>query len=203
MKNFTAYTAGKYYRYIRFLGAMCVCVLMATSIAQSIPTLNLRSMDDFVILAGAAITGIPPVAITGNVGLSPAAGSNITGFDGSNVTGILYVVSSGPPAGSVPNATLLTTAKGDLTTAYNDAAGRTPVPTGTFLNPNGGNIGGLNLVPGLYKFTSEAAITGADVTLTGSATDVWIFQIGTSLNVGSGIHVILAGGAQAANIFGR
>jgi hypothetical protein len=88
-----------------------------------------------------------------------------------------------------------------LTTAFNDAAGRTPIPTGPFLNPGAGNIGGLNLVPGLYKFTSTALITGADVTLTGGPNDVWIFQIGKDLQVGSTRHVILAGGAQARNIF--
>jgi hypothetical protein len=133
--------------------------------------------------------------------LSPAAGTFIQGFDGSNVTGSIYVVDAFGPTGSTQNANLLTTAKGDLTIAYNDAANRVPVPTGTFLNPGTGNIGGLNLVPGLYKFTSDAAITGSNVTLTGNATDVWIFQIVSSLNVGNGIHVILSGGAQAANIF--
>ncbi|MCO5251558.1 MAG: ice-binding family protein [Candidatus Kapabacteria bacterium] len=169
--------------------------------ATSIPALDLRSMEDFVILAGSTVTGIPPVAIKGNVGLSPAAGSFIVGFDGSNVDGILYVVDDTGPAGSVKNATLLQTAKSDLTTAYNDAAGRTPVPTGDFLNPGDGNMGGLSLVAGLYKFTSSAAITGADLTLTGSSSDVWIFQIATSFNIGSGIKIILAGGAQAKNIF--
>ena len=105
------------------------------------------------------------------------------------------------PAGSVIDAALLLTAKGDLTTAFNDAAGRTPTPSGPFLNPGAGNIGGLNLVPGLYKFTGTALITGSDVTLTGGPDDVWIFQIAADLQVGSMVHVILAGGAQARNIF--
>ena len=201
MNTFTTYTASMYNRYIRLLGMMFMVALTAASFAMAIPALNLRSMDNFVILAGSTITGIPPVSITGNVGLSPAAGSYIVGFDGSNVVGTLYVVDASGPAGSVVNATLLQTAKSDLTTAYNDAAGRTPVPTGTFLNPGSGNMGGLNLVAGLYKFTSDAAITGSDLTLTGNSTDVWIFQIASSLNLGSGIHIILAGGAQAANIF--
>lgn len=184
-----------------------ISVLLLITISNSsisfagIPTLNLRSLDGFVILAGSTVTGIPPVSVTGNVGLSPAAGSFVVGFDGTNVSGTLYVVDASGPSGSVVNATLLQTAKSDLTTAYNDAANRTPVPTGTFLNPGAGNIGGLNLVPGLYKFTGAAQITGADVTLTGNATDVWIFQIGSSLNIGSNIKIILAGGAQAANIF--
>ncbi len=200
MKNIFRLTRS-FPEYLRMIGVLIITLFAVSSIANSIPALNLRSTTNFVILAGSTVTGLPPVSIKGNVGLSPAAGSLIVGFDGSNVDGILYVVDATGPAGSVENATLLQTAKSDLTIAYNDAAGRTPVPTGTFLNPGGGNIGGLNLVAGLYKFTSAAAITGSDVTLTGSPTDVWIFQIGSSLNLGSGIKVILAGGAKAANIF--
>ena len=197
----TECTEKRNFSYTRFLEAVIMVLLLATSFALSIPTLNLRSTDNYVILAGSTVTGLSPFNITGDVGLSPAAGSYITGFDGSNVTGTLYVVDASGPAGSVINATLLTTAKGDLTTAYTDAANRTPVPTGTYLNPGAGNIGGLNLTAGLYKFTGAAGITGSDLTLTGNATDVWIFQIGSSLNLGSGISIILAGGAQAANIF--
>jgi hypothetical protein len=119
----------------------------------------------------------------------------------AQVNGTIYVVDAAGPAGSVIDAALLLTAKGDLTTAFNDAAGRTPTPSGPFLNPGAGNIGGLNLVPGLYKFTGTALITGSDVTLTGGPDDVWIFQIADDLEVGSTVHVILAGGAQARNIF--
>jgi transposase-like protein len=101
----------------------------------------------------------------------------------------------------VPDATRLTAAQGDLTIAYNNARDRTPVPVGTFLNPGSGDLAGLNLVPGIYKFTG-AALISSDVTLTGSDTSVWIFQIGSSLSVpDGGIKVILAGGAKAANIF--
>jgi hypothetical protein len=88
-----------------------------------------------------------------------------------------------------------------LTRAYDDAAGRTPAPEGDFLNPGAGDIGGLTLAPGLYKFTSSLSLTGSDVTLAGGADDVWIFQIASDLNVGSGIQVVLSGGAQAANVF--
>ncbi len=193
--------ASKYYRYIHSLGVVLIVSIIGSSFAYSIPALDLRSMKDFAIIAGSTITGVPPVMIKGNVGLSPAAGSFVIGFDGTDVDGNLYVVDASGPPGSINDATLMQTAKSDLTIAYNDAAGRTPVPTGDFLNPGGGDIGGLNLVPGLYKFTSAAGITGSDVTLTGGPNDVWIFQIASSLNLGSGIKVILAGGAQAANIF--
>ncbi|MBE0543465.1 MAG: DUF3494 domain-containing protein, partial [Verrucomicrobia bacterium] len=161
---------------------------------------DLRSTAGFVILSGAAITSTGGGILNGDVGASPIAGSAI-GVTCAQVNGTIYAVDASGPACAVVDATRLTTAKGDLTTAYNDAAGRTPIPTGPYLNPNGGNLGGLNLVPGLYKFTSTALITGADVTLTGGPDDVWIFQIASDLQLGSGIKVILAGGAQAKNVF--
>ena len=161
---------------------------------------DLGSAARFTILAGAAVTTTGGGTIDGDVGASPISGAAIH-LTAAQVTGTIYTVDNAGPAGSVMDPVLLSAAKSDLTTAYNDAAGRTPVPAGPFLNPNGGNIGGLNLVPGLYKFTGTALITGADVTLTGGADDVWIFQIAADLQVGSGIKVILAGGARAGNIF--
>jgi len=186
------------------LTAALAAALLAPSMAhsQSQEPVNLGSTANFAVLAASLISNVPTSAITGDIGLSPATGGNITGFSpASQVTGKIYTVDASGPAGSTQDATRLTKAQGDLTIAYNDASGRTPVPTGPFLNPGSGNIGGLTLVPGLYKFTSGAAITGSNVTLTGSATDVWIFQIATTLNVGNGIQVTLAGGAQASNIF--
>lgn len=158
--------------------------------------IDLGSASPFAVLAASEIISIPTSDIRGDVGLSPAARSKIAGLTPAEVVGTIYAADDG---GAV--ADMLTQVQGDLTTAYNDARGRTPVPTGPFLNPGGANLGGLNLVPGLYKFTSDALISGSDVTLTGSASDVWIFQIGSSLTVANGIHVVLAGGAQAANIY--
>jgi hypothetical protein len=161
---------------------------------------NLGSAAHFTILAGAAVTTTGGGIINGDVGASPISGSAIH-LTQAQVNGTIYAVDASGPAGAVIDAGLLTTAKGDLTTAFNDAAGRTPVPSGPFLNPGAGNLGGLNLVPGLYKFTGQALITGANVTLTGGPDDVWIFQIAADLDVGSNIQVILVGGAQARNIF--
>jgi hypothetical protein len=177
-------------------------LLTSAAISQPLAPVNLGSAGAFAVLAGSMITNVPTSAITGHVGLSPAAGSNIAaGLTTVQVTGNIYVVDASGPAGSLNAATMLTAAQGDLTIAYNNAAGRTPVPTGTFLNPGTGNIGGLTLVPGLYKFTSSCLISGNNLTLSGTATDVWIFQIAADLNVGNGIQVILAGGALASNIF--
>jgi len=185
----------------RFL--LGLLLLPCVALADSLLPVNLGSTSGFVVLAGSLVSNIPGSAITGNIGLSPAAGSNITGIGLTELTGTIYTVDATGPAGSVAAATMLTAAQGDLTVAYNDAAGRTPVPTGPFLNPGAGDIGGMTLVPGLYKFTSgvDVSITGSNVTLSGSASDVWIFQIATTLTVGNGIHVVLAGGAKASNVF--
>lgn len=202
MKNFRTPTTINS-RLKTIIGTMIIGLLMisASANSQTQTKVNLGSTDNFVVLAGSLISNVPASSVTGDIGLSPAAGSGITGFGALEITGKMYTVDATGPAGATISAVLLTAAKGDLTIAYNDAAGRVPVPTGTFLNPGTGNIGGLTLVPGLYKFTSTAAITGSDVTLSGTATDVWIFQIAAALNVGTGIKVILAGGAKAGNIF--
>jgi hypothetical protein len=92
-------------------------------------------------------------------------------------------------------------AKVDLTTAYNDAAGRS---TNVIVQATG-ELGGLTLAPGLYKAPAGSfAITSVDLTLDaqGDPNAVWIFQMPSStLTVGNGRQVILAGGAKASNIF--
>jgi hypothetical protein len=171
-----------------------------TLVAAGPAPVNLGSAAHFTILAGAAITTTEGGVINGDVGASPIAGSAI-GLTAAQVNGLIYAVDFSGPEGSVMDSTLLTVAKCDLTLAYIDAAGRASNPSGPFRNPGAGNIGGMNLKPGLYKFTAAASITGDDLTLTGGPKDVWIFQIGTELQVGGMIRVILAGGAQARNIF--
>lgn len=178
-----------------------LCLAHAGYADEPLKPVNLRSTADFAVLAGSLVSNIPTSAITGDIGLSPAAGSKITGFGDTEVTGTLFTVDATGPAGSVTAAEALTEAQGDLTLAYNDAAGREPVPAGDFLNPGAGNIGGLTLEPGLYKSTGALEITGSDLTLSGGEHDVWIFQIASDLNVGDGIKVTLEGGALAANVF--
>lgn len=92
---------------------------------------------------------------------------------------------------------MLTAAVGDLETAYNDAAGRT-FPD--FIDLGAGEIGGLTLAPGLYKWNTAVNIS-TDVTLSGGPDDVWIFQIAGTLDQASAKNVTLAGGAVAKNVF--
>jgi hypothetical protein len=164
---------------------------------------NLGSAGNFVILAKSGISNTGTTAITGDIGVSPADSTYITGFglimDSSNtfatsslVTGKIYAADYTPPT-----PTTMTTAISDMETAYTDAAGRTN-PTATELGA--GNIGGMTLVAGLYKWSNNVIIP-TDVTLSGSSTDVWIFQIAGNLDISAATKVILSGGAQAQNIF--
>ncbi len=165
-------------------------------IAADPAPIDLQSAARFVILAGSAISSTGGGTNAGDVGLSPTTGAAITGLSTTQVHGVIYAVDATGPAGSVVAPGLLSTAKVDLATAYIDAQSRTPPDV---VDPGSGNIGGMTLAPGLYNFTSTAYITGSNVTLTGGSTNVWIFQVGTTLTVGSGIHVILTGGAQAGH----
>ena len=89
------------------------------------------------------------------------------------------------------------TATNDVITAYLDAFGRA---NPDFLNLGGGEIGLLTLVPGLYKWTTSVTANLGDVTISGSSTDVWIFQISGVLTIANAQKVILVG-ALAKNIF--
>lgn len=158
---------------------------------------NLGVAGKFVILSKSGITDVPNSAITGNIGASPITGAAIL-VTCTEVTGSIFTVdAAGPLPCRVTSASLLTTAVSDMQTAYTDAAGRS---NPKFLNLGAGNIGGLTLTPGLYKWTS-AVIIPTDVTISGGANDVWIFQVAGTLNVSSAVNIILSGGAQAKNIF--
>jgi hypothetical protein len=165
---------------------------------------NLGTAGNFVVLAktGTSTTGV--TAVTGDIGLSPAAATFITGFgliaDASNtfstsslVTGRIYAADYTPPTPAT-----MTTAVSDMETAFTDAAGRT-LPDFTELFA--GDISGQTLVPGLYKWGTGVLINGVSTTLTGGSDDIWIFQIAGDLTVGNGAFITLSGGAQAKNIF--
>jgi hypothetical protein len=145
----------------------------------------LGSATAFEVLAGSTVTSTGATTVHGDLGVSP--GTAVTGFPPGLVNGTIH---AGDPAAAV--------AQLDLTTAYNDAAGRT---VGAITVA--GNLGGQTLTPGLYKSTSSLEISSGDLTLDarGDANAVFIFQMGSTLTTTTGRQVILAGGAKAANIF--
>jgi hypothetical protein len=158
---------------------------------------NLASAGSFAILAQSGVTDVYASAVTGDVGASPITGAAID-LACTEVTGVIYTVdAAGPLPCSVADPTRLTTAAGDMGAAYNDAAGRT---TPDVLDLGAGEIGGLTLVPGLYKWNSDLSISN-DVTLAGGPNDVFILQIAGTLDQASAKNVTLTGGAQAKNVF--
>jgi hypothetical protein len=147
--------------------------------------ITLNSAANFAALAGSTITNTGPTLIVGDVGVSP--GTAITGFGPGAIIGA-----------EESGTTVAGQGIADLTTAYNEAAGRVLCPVSV-----AGNLGGQTLAPGLYKSTSSLAISSGDLTLDaqGDSTAVFIFQTASTLTTTSGRQVILIGGAQAKNVF--
>jgi hypothetical protein len=166
---------------------------------------NLGTAGDFAILAKAAVSTTGTTMITGDIGVSPAAGSYITGFGliadsatntfstSSLVVGKIYASDDTPPTPAK-----MTAAVSDMELAYTDAAGRV---TPDFTDLGAGDISGLDLVPGLYKYGTGVSISNVGVTFTGGANDVWIIQVANDLTVADGAIMTLSGGALAKNIF--
>jgi hypothetical protein len=145
----------------------------------------LGAATSFVVLAGSTVTSTGPTALTGDLGVSP--GTAVTGFGPGTIVGVQHV---GDPTAAQAEA--------DLTTAYNDAAGRTLCPVSV-----AGNLGGQTLTPGLYKSTSSLEISSGDLTLDGrgDTNAVFIFQMASTLTTSSGRQVLLIGGARSTNVF--
>jgi methionine-rich copper-binding protein CopC len=163
----------------------------------------LGTAGGFVILAKSGIDTVPNSVVTGDIGVSPIDSTAITGFSltldasttfstSAQVTGRVFAADYAPPTPAN-----MTTAISDMETAYTDAAGRS---TPDFTELGAGDISGLTLVPGLYKWGTGVLIS-TDVTLSGGSNDVWIFQIAGGITQASATSVILAGGALPKNIF--
>ena len=201
-----------HFKIVSLIAFFAVFALFVVFIFNSIPvkaaqaSVNLGTATPFAILAGTPnITDAGNASvIQGNVGLSPSSGAGI-GLNCSQVTGAIYSVDATGPLCRINNGPLMVTAKNDLTAAYVDVAGRTPlttVPT---------ELGGTTLVSGVY----DSASTTFDITAGAGAlvldgqndpSSVFIFQApfsGNGLNVGSGSTVSLINGAQACNVFWR
>ncbi|KAF8887365.1 ice-binding protein [Infundibulicybe gibba] len=171
------------------------------ALAAGPSAVNLRTAANFVIIAKSGVSTVPNSVITGNIALSPAAGTFLTGFSlqktstvfatSTQVTGMLFAADF-----TSPTPSLLTTAVLDMQTAQVDAAGR---PGPNFLNLGAGAIGGRTLTPGLYKWTSGVIIP-TNIVISGSATDTWIFQISGTLILAAAGRITLSGGARPQNI---
>jgi hypothetical protein len=178
-------------RPLGLIGAAVACASVTAVVAvtalqgagAATAPVDLGTAASFAVLAGTTVTNTGSSVITGDLGVSP--GSAVTGFPPGTVLGAEHKADA-----------VALHAQSDLTTAYNDAAGRTPATSVS------GDLVGKTLVPGVYKSTSSLGLTGA-VTLNaqGDPSAVFIFQVASTLITGSASHVDLTGGAQACNVF--
>jgi hypothetical protein len=164
------------------LASLLTLVFAGPAVAAQ-PRVGLGTAGSFAVLAGSEITNTGPSVINGDLGVSP--GTAISGFPPGTVNGAVHATNG--VAGQ---------AKSDLTTAYNDAAGRTPVVSVS------GDLGGRQLTSGVYKASSSLGLTGA-VTLDakGDPDAVFIFQVGSALTTATDSSVSLLNGAQACNVY--
>jgi len=162
-------------KYTGFLAVLAVAALPAFG------QISLGTAQSFTVLGGSTVTNTGPTVVNGNVGVSP--GSSVTGFPPGVVAG-----------GSIHAADAQAAqAQVDLTTAYNAAAG---TPCNTDLT--GQNLGGLTLTPGVYCFTSSAALTGTlTLNMQGNPNAFFLFKIGSTLTTASGSAVVLSNAGNA------
>jgi hypothetical protein len=186
-----------------FRAIVLLSLMIPAAASSQLTPVDLGVAGSFRILAKTGITATGETSITGNIGVSPAPASTISGFGlvmvvpgtvstSSLVTGNVYAADY-----AVPTPANLSTAVNDMEVAYADAAGRT-APDHSDLGA--GEIGGLVLAPGLYKWGTGVTLAN-DVTLNGNSSAVWIFQVAGALNISDGTKVFLTGGAQSSNIF--
>ncbi|KAF8147902.1 fungal antifreeze protein exerts hyperactivity By constructing an inequable beta-helix, partial [Mycena galopus ATCC 62051] len=161
----------------------------------------LGTAGNFAILAKSGVSTVPNSAVTGDVGVSPATDTSLTGFSlvqdvsqqfwtSTQVDGRLMGATD-----ALPTPVLLSVAVQDMQTAFTDAMNR-PGPDFIIVL---GLIGGSILVPGLYKWTTGVTIA-TGITIAGGPADTWIFQISGSFNQAANVQVTLIGGALSQNI---
>lgn len=170
-----------------------VSIFPDLSFAASSP--DLGEAKTFAILSGTAVTNVPTSVITGDIGLSPAAGSNYSGLNTSEVSGTIFAPdSSGPDGNDGDEPEMLTNAKSDLVLAYNNLASGLNADANCEVGYQFGSgnvdLSGQSLVPGVYC-ADTFTLTG---TLTLSGSGVWVFRSAATL-VTSGTANIVGGNA--------
>ncbi|PJE81338.1 hypothetical protein COU58_03050 [Candidatus Pacearchaeota archaeon CG10_big_fil_rev_8_21_14_0_10_32_42] len=189
---------------------------LVTVVAISCPavSVDLLTAGDYAIFAGTAIgkDGTAGTLINGDIGVGDGVTSTaITGFslsvdptnDFSTSIYVIGEVYAADYTGGQMGSTGTTPAKvlqaiSDIGTIFTTANGLAACVT----ELGAGNIGGMTLSPGVYKWgSSTTVLIPTDLYLSGSATDVWVFQIGKNMVVSSSVEVHLTGGALAKNVF--
>lgn len=157
--------------------AACLAVTLAGTVLAA-ASVNLGAAKSFAVLAGETITNTGATTITGDIGLAP--GTAVTGFTDVTLDGTQHLGDA-----------VALDAKSALVTAYNDAAGATPVTKVAT------ELGGTTLKPGVYG----SATLGLTGTLTLDGEGLYIFQAGSTLITAPDSKVELIGGASACDVY--
>jgi hypothetical protein len=188
------------------LGSMIFGLTGLTAAFAAGSAVGLGLADSFAVLGFSGVTASTPSVVSGDVGLSPAAGTLYSGLTTGMVTGTIYAVdATGPEGGAGNNPGLLSSATGALATAFTNAGQAPSGVNGGIVTGDLGTFNGGILTPGVYKDNgapNSLAITGT-LTLDGQGDPnaVFIFQSGSTLTTASNSRVSLINGAQACNVF--
>ena len=136
----------------------------ALSTAEAEAPVNLVSAAPYAVLANSAVTNNGDSVVNGDLGVHP--GTELTGFPPGVVNGERHLGDAAAQR-----------ARADLTTAYDDAVGRTPTRT------VGTDLAGQTFTPGVYQVPQDARLDGT-VTLDaqGDASAVFVFRIESELS---------------------
>jgi hypothetical protein len=169
---------------IAFLLAVVLLAFKPLIAYAAQPPVGLGTAASFAVLAGQGVTNTGPTVVNGDLGTSPNPA--VAGFPPGTVHGTIHAAD-----------TVAGQAQSDLTTAYNDAAGRTPVSTIAT------ELGGQTLTPGVYDSNAGTFQITGTLTLDaqGDPNGVFIFQMASTLITASSSSVSLLGSAQACNVF--
>lgn len=169
---------------ISFIALIITISLGLAGQAIAATAVNLGTAANFAVLAGSTVTNTGSSVVNGNLGLSP--GSSVTGFPPGTVNGTEHVTDA-----TAAQAQL------DLTAAYTNAAGQTPVTTiPTELGGTTETAGIYNSNAGTFQITGTLTLNGQ-----GNPNAVFIFQTASTLVTASASSVVLENGAQACNVF--
>ncbi|MER7443293.1 ice-binding family protein [Micromonospora avicenniae] len=162
--------------------ATALLMLSGTGASAQPAPVNLGTAANFSVLAGSTVTNTGASFLAQSLGVHP--GNAATGFPPGTVAGEIHLADG-----------VALQAKNDLTTAYNNAAGRTPFTS------RPAELGGATLTPGVYRI-GAAQLTG---TLTldsqNNPAAVFIFQIGSTLTTASNSSVVFINGASPCNVY--
>jgi hypothetical protein len=165
---------------------LTICLLLGAlyAVSAKATTIDLGTAGSFAVLGGSTVTNTGNSVLNGDLGLYP--GTSITGFPPGIVNGSTHI-----------NDGVANGAQTDAGSAYLVLAGLSPNA-----DLSGQDLGGMTLLPGVYKFDSSAGMTGQlTLNFEGLSNQVIVFQIGTTLTTASAASVLITNPGNNDSVF--